>query len=47
MLAVAGSYGAGVTIISEGQERLDMQAVEGKIGTHILLLPGQSVSEHC
>ena len=40
-LSITGSYGAGVTIISEGQEMLDMQNIEHQIATHILPLPGQ------
>ena len=42
LLPVAGSYGAGVTIISEGQEMLDMQNIEHHMSTHILPLPGQT-----
>ena len=42
LLPVTGSYGAGVTIISEGQEMLDMQNIEHHMSTHILPLPGQT-----
>lgn len=34
-----GSYGAAVTIVSEGQELLDMRNIEGKISTQIPSLP--------
>ncbi|KAK3576653.1 hypothetical protein CHS0354_004938 [Potamilus streckersoni] len=34
-----GSYGAGITVVSEGQEMLDLQSVEKKCNTHINELP--------
>ncbi|XP_069141496.1 uncharacterized protein [Argopecten irradians] len=34
-----GTFGAAVTIVSQGQEELDLQSVEGKCNTHISLLP--------
>lgn len=42
----SGSYGVAVTIISEGQELLDLQALEQKISTHIPPLPGQNASRN-
>ncbi|OWF41567.1 ATP-dependent RNA helicase dbp10-like [Mizuhopecten yessoensis] len=34
-----GTFGAAITIISQGQEELDLQSVEGKCNTHITPLP--------
>ncbi|XP_060079184.1 probable ATP-dependent RNA helicase ddx20 [Ylistrum balloti] len=34
-----GTFGAAVTIISQGQEELDLQSVEGRCNTHISPLP--------
>ena len=40
---VTGSYGAGISIVSEGQELQDMQRIEHIVGTHIQLLPSKYI----
>lgn len=40
-LFIPGSFGIGITLISDGQERLDLDVIEKKCNTQIFLLPGK------
>jgi len=37
---LTGTFGAAVSVVSEGQEEIDLRSVEQQCNTHIQLLPG-------
>jgi len=44
ILFVKGSFGIAISLVSDGQERLDLTSVEKRCNTTINTLPGEKVN---